>query len=302
MITMPIWEQLIPWLTLQLTPNLTNQQIIQLLEHIGKPEHILTASAEQLQAILPQQTILSIQKSSQDPLLQQQLIQTQAWLNHNERHSILTLNHTYYPHKFRRLAVPPPVLFASGDLSLLSTPQVLILGSERPSIQGKGLTERFSKSFSLAGWTVVSGLELGINSASLYGALSNSHNTISISTTGLNQNHPVENKLLIKQLENYGLLLSEKPLFSKHLPDYILRRNELLIHTSHCLLVIETSEDSTLYTSASLALQQGIPVFAVPGSIGNSQSKGCHSLIRKGAILIDDPAQIMESISVDVVV
>ncbi|MBE8214745.1 MAG: hypothetical protein HAW62_00195 [Endozoicomonadaceae bacterium] len=267
MIKMPIWEQLVPWLILQLLQDLTDSQIIQLLGYFGRPENILNASSETLAKLLPQKSIIAIQELPKNILLNKQLLQTQAWLNECDQHIILTIDHPFYPEKLHQLKVPPPVLFVSGNFSFFNTPRIAIVGFERPSIPGKALIERFAKSFSLAGWTVMSGLELGINTASLYGALSGSKQAVAILTTGLNQIYPIENKLLVKQLENDGLL------------------------------VIETSKDSPIYHSALQALKKGVPVFAVPGLIGNIQNKGCHSLIRQGATLVDDPAQIIEALS-----
>lgn len=289
------WERILPWLQLYLTEGLGCLRIAKLIEHFGSAQAILGASPSALSG-LPDKIIQAIRTLPNNQKLQDHLAKTHAWLNHADQNFILCPDDQAYPSALKELPDYPPVLFLSGNMQLLDTPKLAIVGSRRPTLQGKTLAEKLAKELSLMGLTIISGMAMGIDAAAHYGALDGSRASIAVVGTGIDKVYPAGHQLLARQLATLGLIISEFPLGTLPSTGNFPRRNRIISGLSLGVLVVEAAEKSGSLITARLALEQGRDVFAIPGSINNPQAKGCHRLIRDGAVLIDEAQQVIEEL------
>lgn len=206
---------------------------------------------------------------------------------------LLTITREDYPRLLREISSPPPLLFYQGNRTLLELPQIAIVGSRQATVSGLNHAEMFARELAASGITITSGLAAGIDAAAHRGAI-RTGKTIAVMGTGLDLVYPKRHSQLRQQiLDAEGALVSEflpgTPPQAKNFP----RRNRIISGLSMGVLVIEAAVKSGSLISARYALQQGREVFALPGSIHNPQSRGCHQLIREGATLVETTDQIM---------
>jgi DNA processing protein len=190
-------------------------------------------------------------------------------------------------------------LYAIGDLSLLRATALAIVGSRHPSQIGKENAFQFAESLSNAGVTIVSGLAIGIDTQAHLGALNGVGSTIAVMGTGADLIYPSDNHKLAQKIANTGLLLTEFPLSTAPKAENFPRRNRIISGLSFGCLVVEAAMSSGSLITSRFSLEQGKDVFAIPGSIHNPQSKGCHQLIKQGAKLVDSITDILEEIAFD---
>lgn len=202
---------------------------------------------------------------------------------------------TRYPRALKEIDDPPLLLYARGDTSLLNTPQLAMVGTRHPSYSGQEHAFRFASQLAEVGLCITSGMAIGIDTASHQGALKKGR-TIAVLGTGLNFIYPRSNIKLAAQIAEQGLLVSEFPLTTPPHRMNFPKRNRVISGLSVGVFVVEAAEKSGSLITARCALQQGREVFALPGSIQNPVSRGCHSLIRQGAKLIETIQDILEEI------
>ncbi len=170
---------------------------------------------------------------------------------------------------------------------MLSLPQIAVVGSRNASRSGSDQAERFAAALAEAGFTVTSGLALGIDAAAHRGALSGGR-TLAVLGCGVDVIYPRRNRQLRQRiLEGGGALVSELPPGSPPLRQHFPRRNRIISGLSAGVLVVEADLRSGSLITARLAMEQGREVFAMPGSVHNPRSRGCHQLIREGAVLAE---------------
>jgi len=216
-----------------------------------------------------------------------------VWLEQQDCH-ILTLDDEIYPSLLRQLFDAPPVLFLRGDFHQLENPQLAVVGSRNPSIVGKETAYDFSRAMASAGLGITSGLALGIDAAAHRGALAGGGHTIAVFGTGLDRVYPASHRDLAHDIvERGGLLVSEYPPGTAPLPGNFPRRNRIISGLSLGTLVVEAALRSGSLITAKLAVEQGREVFAIPGSIHNPLSRGCHQLIREGAKLVETAQDVL---------
>ncbi len=201
-----------------------------------------------------------------------------------------------YPALLKEISDPPPLLFIRGDRSLLSSLQIAMVGTRNPSPMALKTAHAFAKSFVTFGLTVTSGLALGIDQAAHRGALDGNGATIAVAATGLDRVYPAQHKTLAEEVIKTGAIISEFPIGVEPKPGYFPRRNRIISGLSLGVLVIEAAIKSGTLVTAKHAMEQGREVFAVPGSIHNPLSKGCHHLIRQGAKLIETAEDVLEDL------
>ena len=216
-----------------------------------------------------------------------------AWLDEPDRH-LLGLSDPRYPRLLRTLSDAPLALWVRGrDLELLDAPQIAIVGSRNPTHNGRDTARQFARYLSGRGLTITSGLAAGIDSASHEGALDGGAGTIAILGCGLDTVYPQSNSALAERIAAKGALVSEfapgTPPRSANFP----QRNRIIAGASLGTLVVEAARRSGSLITARLAGEYGREVFAIPGSIHSPLAKGCHELIRQGAKLVDDAADIL---------
>lgn len=218
------------------------------------------------------------------------------WAEKTDNH-IITIEDLDYPQLLKEIPTPPLLLFVSGNLSLLKLPQIAIVGSRNPTHVGLEIAFNFAKELAQAGLVITSGFATGIDAASHKGAIAATGKTIAVMGTGLNQIYPVYHaKLAQKILESGGVLLSEFPLEAKGSVWRFPLRNRIISGLSMGALIIEASMRSGSLITARLASEQGREVFAIPGSIYNPLTRGCHQLIRQGAKLVEQPSDVIEEL------
>jgi DNA processing protein len=203
-----------------------------------------------------------------------------------------------YPPLLRQLRDAPALLYVRGEIEALSLPQLAIVGSRGPTLPGRLNAKRFAAELSLQGLAITSGLALGIDAAAHDGALSAGGKTIAVLGSGLDRIYPERHGLLAARIAACGALISEFPRATPPLRNHFPQRNRLMSGLSLGTLVVEAARDSGSLITAQFALDQGREVFAIPGSIHNRLTRGCHQLIRSGAKLVESTGDIFEEIAI----
>jgi DNA processing protein len=188
---------------------------------------------------------------------------------------------------------PPPLLYVRGKKHLLGRPALAIVGSRNATAQGLRNAEAFAKVIGQSGFTIASGLALGIDAAAHRGGLAGEGSTIAVLGTGIDVVYPRSNASLFAEIAEKGLLLSEYPVGTPSIGHNFPRRNRLISGLSRGCLVVEAALGSGSLITARLASEQGREVFAIPGSIHSPLSKGCHLLIKQGAKLVDAAEDVL---------
>ena len=222
--------------------------------------------------------------------------QTLKWAEAEENH-ILLLSHKDYPELLKQIHSPPPLLFVKGHLAVLSDIQLAMVGSRNPSVDGSETAWQFAHHLAQHGMVITSGMALGIDTQSHKGALAAGGRSIAVAGTGLNRIYPARNKELAWQLIEQGAIISEYPLETGPLKANFPQRNRIISGLSVGTLVVEAALKSGSLITAREALEQGREVFAIPGSIHNPLSRGCHQLIKAGAKLVETADDILEELN-----
>ena len=217
------------------------------------------------------------------------------WLD-VESHHFIAWHDAAYPPLLAELSDPPVALYVDGDPDVLSFPQLAIVGSRNPTPHGRQTAYDFATHLGRCGLVITSGLALGIDTASHEGALRAAASTIAVCGTGLDISYPRSNAKLARSIAAHGALVSELPLGTPPLKSHFPRRNRLICGLSLGTLVVEAALQSGSLITARLAAEQGREVFAIPGSIHNPLSRGCHRLIRQGAKLVETGEDIFEEL------
>jgi DNA processing protein len=172
-----------------------------------------------------------------------------------------------------------------------------MVGSRRASRPGMDTAAAFSRSLAGAGFVITSGLALGIDAAAHQAALDVGGRTVGVLGTGLEKFYPQRNRRLADAMIASGsAVLSEFPLDAGPSASNFPRRNRIISGLSLGVLVVEASIASGSLITARLAAEQGREVYAIPGSIHHPGAKGCHQLIRDGAVLVETIEHILEAL------
>lgn len=198
-----------------------------------------------------------------------------------------------YPLLLREIHRPPVLLYVRGDVANLSLPQIGIVGSRDASRAGVELAESFAGMLAASGFVITSGLALGIDAAAHAGALRQGR-TVAVLGTGIDRIYPrSQADLSRRMLEGGGALVTEFTPGTPPRAENFPQRNRIISGLSLGVLVVEAAVRSGSLITARCAAEQGREVFAIPGSIHNPRSRGCHQLIRDGATLVESAADIV---------
>ncbi len=219
-----------------------------------------------------------------------------TWLEH-DAHFLVGFGSSGYPEMLTQIPGPPLVLYVNGDIGTLHLPSLAIVGSRNPTRGGIRNAVEFSAYLAKSGFSIVSGLALGIDTAAHRGALQAKGRTVAILGHGIDRVYPAANRELAHAVSACGALVSEYPLGaapdSRHFPE----RNRLISGLSLGTVVVEAARRSGSLITARLAAEQGREVFALPGSIHNPLARGCHELIRQGAKLTETAPDIVAELA-----
>lgn len=213
-----------------------------------------------------------------------------------DNHHILHIEDETYPVLLRETDDAPPFLYVHGSLQALNEVHLAIVGSRNPTPNGQQQAYEFARSLAQQGVSIVSGLAIGIDTAAHQGALVAGNTTVAVVATGLDRVYPASNRDLAHSIAESGALISEFPLGTPPRAAYFPRRNRIISGLSVGTLVVEAGMKSGSLITARQALEQGREVFALPGSIHNPMSRGCHALIRDGAKLVENVDHIFEEL------
>ncbi len=282
------------WLALSLIPGLGGETFRRLLSAFGPPGNIFSATSAQLQAVCDAKIARAISAGIDDAAVAPSL----QWLSEPGNH-LVTLADPEYPRALLEIPDPPPYLYVKGRLELLQQNALAIVGSRRATPQGEKDAEAFAKALADAGFTIISGMALGIDTAAHRGGLRGTASSIAVVGTGLDIVYPARNRDLAHQLAQQGAIISEFALGTPSMAQNFPRRNRIISGLARGVLVVEAALRSGSLISARLAGEQGREVFAIPGSIHSPLAKGCHRLIKQGAKLVESAQDILEELGVN---
>ncbi|MFT5721247.1 MAG: DNA processing protein [Motiliproteus sp.] len=291
------------WLQLSQISGLGPVTLRRLWQHFGSAEAIVQASAGDLAELGLRRTLIdALTRRPQQSAIKSRdeggvEARVDAWLALSNHH-LLTLDDPGYPAALRQIADPPALLYLIGDAEVLNVPQIALVGSRNASAQGLENAYAYGRYLSEKGLVPTSGLALGIDAAAHAGGLDGLGLTVAVLGTGVDRVYPFRHQALAHRIvAKGGVLVSELALGTPPLAQNFPRRNRIISALSLGVVVVEAAYRSGSLITARQALEQGREVFALPGSIHNPLSKGCHSLIRQGALLVDSAEQILEELA-----
>ena len=256
-----------------------------LLRHFNNPQALLDAALEDPKSFVDEHEIT---QRALDKLQSAARKDVSRHLEAMETHGIRVVDEAEYPELLTQIGEDtPPFLFIRGAFSDVDEKCVAIVGTRRVSEYGRGLAHKFGVELSRAGWTTVSGLARGIDTAAHQGALDGGGRTIAATACGLDIVYPSDNRELMLQIENSGAVLSEWAPTTKPEPWHFPARNRIIAGLSRAVIVVEAAEKSGALITATYAEQWNREVCAVPGNVHKEQSRGPHELIKNGAHLVE---------------
>lgn len=271
-------EEALLWLALRMVPGLGTLGTLKLLRKLKSPQAIFRASATELEAagLTPVQARnLSSGCSFDDAVNQQQKMMACGA-------QLLTINDPLYPQRLREIFDTPLLLFAIGDIELVNSYSVAVVGTRNPTPYGLAATERLSADLSKAGLTIISGMARGIDTTAHRATLAANGITIAVLGCGVDVIYPSSNRKLYEEVAKRGLLLSEFPMGAPAFPQNFPVRNRIVSGLALGVLIVEGAQYSGSAITAKLAADQGREVFAVPGNITSKMSWGPNLLIKEG--------------------
>ena len=264
-----------------------------LLERFDSPEAILAASRRELEEVEGVGSALSrnISKARRET-------DSRAEMESAKKLGVKIISAASedYPKPLRRIFDPPLLLYVKGELKEEDSLAMAIVGSRRASYYGKNQAERLAGSLAKMGFTIVSGMAWGIDSAAHRGALGAGGRTIAVLGSGLANPYPKGNEKLLAEIVENGAAISEFPLTFPPKAENFPRRNRLISGLCLGVVVVEAAERSGSLITARWAMEQGREVFAVPGPIDSATSRGTHRLIKDGAKLVERVGDVIEEL------
>lgn len=200
-----------------------------------------------------------------------------------------------YPENLKHIYSPPPLLYVQGNL-VKKNLSIAVIGARKATAYGRKVAKQLSGELSRENVQIVSGLARGIDTSSHEGALLGTGGTIAVLGSGLDVLYPRENKVLLNNIitSKQSAVISEFPLGTQPLKYHFPMRNRIISGLSEGIIIVEASERSGSLITAEHGLEQGRDIYAVPGPINSSLSKGCHNLLKEGAKLIDSAQDVLE--------
>lgn len=283
-------QERLAWIELALTPFVGAETFLRIIKYFGSAQNALSASAAEISPFCQRQ----ISKYWHSDVAKQA---TEAAIEWEQAHSdarLLLLADNDFPAMLTKGLTPPPLLFVRGDSQCLHQPALSIVGSRHATPQAMRITHDFAAALARKGVTIISGMASGADTAAHQGALQAMGTTVAVWGTGIDRVYPARNKNLATQIAAHGCIISEFPLATRPSPGNFPRRNRLIAALSQGTLVVEAATESGSLITARLAGEMGREVMAIPGSIDNPLSKGCHALIKQGAKLVENLEDILQ--------
>lgn len=287
-------EETLAWLRLNRT-GLSPQRQRQLLDAFGSPEAVFAASDSTILRLhgfseLHLSKIRQAQKDAQPERDLWKLERMGGWL--------LTIFDERYPPLLRRLSDAPPCLYVLGTVEETDERAIAVVGTRKPSDYGRRVAYRIASELAASGFTVVSGLAEGIDTAAHKGALDSGGRTFAVLGCGLDVIYPRSNKELARRIADNGALLTEFPLSTKPQAWHFPQRNRIISGMSLAVVIVEAPLNSGALITADWAAEQGREVFVVPGPVDQPSFEGNHRLLREGARVFTSVADMLDELGV----
>jgi DNA processing protein len=281
------------WLICARAPGLLARHLETSASRLGDPLALSEARAGVLAELdLPEAAIRWLR--APDPA---RIDADRRWLEHSGA-QLIGCNGSGFPPLLHAIDDAPACLFVRGDADCLLAAQLAMVGTRDPTASGRRDASEFARYFARSGLVITSGLALGIDAASHEGALAGGGRSVAVLGSGLDSIYPPENAGLAERIAAHGALVSEFPPGTPPLKEHFPRRNRLISGLSLGVLVVEAARRSGSLITARLAGAQGREVFAMPGSIHNPMTRGCHELIRQGAKLVETAADVLGELKI----
>lgn len=267
-----------------------------LLDHFKDPKIAWEAPVKEVRSLGVPQTTVELLAETRKKLDPGKLLDDLERL----RIKWITIFDDSYPKLLKQIYDPPIVFYYIGEFLPGDERALAVVGTRKITGYGRMVTEKFVQSLVASGFAIVSGLARGVDSCAHRSALDNKGRTIAVLGGGLNKIFPSENTKLAEEIASgFGVVISEFPLDYPSVAGNFPARNRVISGLSLGVLVTEAASDSGSLITARLALEQGRDVFAVPGPITSGLSRGPADLIKEGARLVMDPAEILEELGLD---
>lgn len=287
------------WLALKLVPRLAIHKKLALVDLYGLTALFSLSLSDQSSSVLSSANNLTAKQlaafhypdwDSIDNIIQKSL---------ECGSEIVVFDDSEYPQLLKQIYDPPLVLFVQGNKALLNYNQLAVVGSRSASINGRENAFHFAQQLAQVGFVITSGLALGIDASAHKGALTTKASTIAVVATGLDIIYPSRHRCLAKEIiDKDGAIVSEFLPGTLPKPGHFPKRNRIISGLSAGVLVVEAALQSGSLVTARCALEQNRDVFSIPSGINNQQAKGCHWLIKQGAKLVEDLADILEELTI----
>ena len=279
------------YIALNMIDNVGPVRVRNLIDALGSPEAILSAPQE---ALIKANGIgaevaarIVEQRGEVDPAAEEAKT---AKLGGR----IVTQVDPEYPESLKAIYDPPLALYVVGDILPKDRHALAVVGTRSPTHYGLSVADRLSYQLAKAGFTVISGLARGIDTAAHQGALKGGGRTFAVLGSAIDKVYPEENEELARRISEQGAVISEYTLGREPDRTTFPYRNRVVSGLSMGIIVVEAGLKSGAIITANEALEQGKSVFAVPGRIDMPSARGAHRLIKQGAKLIEDIDDILQ--------
>jgi DNA processing protein len=287
-------EDLKNWLRLKSVNGLGDLLLKRLYDHFRSPARVLAATDHDLFAIdgMSAKVVSALRHQKLPPGIKRDLDFMQR-----KGYRILTLSDSRYPALLRQIPDPPPILYVAGNLRPMEHP-IAVVGSRNATQYGRATTRRLCTDLARLGFSVISGMALGIDTTAHEGTLMGGGTTVAVLGSGLGNIYPTANrKLFHRIIESGGAVITEFPPATAPDGFNFPRRNRIISGMSLGTVVVEATLRSGSLITANLAADQNREVFAVPGSVNSFKSTGTHTLIKQGAKLVENTQDILEELA-----
>jgi DNA processing protein len=281
------------WLALALTPGLASRLSARLLREFGSPEEVFRAPLGRLEACrLPAPVAQAVFKKQSFKRAEKELALTRRI----DRCRLVNWTDPEYPKTLLQIYDPPVMLYVRGDPGVLNLPSIGIVGTRRPTLYGTQMAERLGRELAARGLVMVSGMARGIDAIGHQGAMAVSGRAVGVLGTGVDVCYPKENRKLYEKVLERGAIISEFPLGTHPAPENFPVRNRIVAGMPLGVVVVEGAQYSGSLITARLAMEFGREVFGVPGNVTQPVSFAPNQLIKQGAKLIANGADVIEEL------
>lgn len=218
------------------------------------------------------------------------------WLEQADNHHLICLSDPLYPPLLQQIYDPPSILFVKGQVNGLLPPSIAIVGSRNMSLHGADTAASLARGLSCSGFSITSGMAAGIDGAAHKAVVANNGVTLAVLGCGVDVVYPKRHKSLYDNIQQDGCIISEFWPKVSPVAGHFPKRNRIVSGLSLGTVVVEAARKSGSLITARLAMEQNREVFAVPGSTVAGYHQGCHDLIKNGAKLVEDAADIIEEL------